>query len=76
MAAQDQAGGQPRCSRLVPGRRTQAAAADIHNADQERGEHRRRQDYFEERYRERVLGALLHRAAKLGMQMIPIAQQA
>ena len=32
-----------------------------------------RQDYYEERYRERVLGALSQRAAKLGMQMVPIA---
>src|SRR5882672_11077557 len=29
------------------------------------------QDYYEERYRERVLRALSQRAAKLGMQMIP-----
>ncbi len=34
------------------------------------------QDYYEERYRERVLRALHQRAAKLGMQMIPIAQPA
>ena len=34
------------------------------------------QDYYEERYRERVLRALSQRAAKLGMQMIPIAQPA
>jgi hypothetical protein len=32
------------------------------------------QDYYEERYRERVLRALSQRAAKLGMQMVPIAQ--
>jgi transposase len=32
------------------------------------------QDYYEERYRERVLRALSQRAAKLGMQMIPIPQ--
>ena len=31
------------------------------------------QDYYEERYRERVLQALSQRAAKLGMQMVPIA---
>ena len=31
------------------------------------------QDYYEERYRERVLRALSQRAAKLGMQMVPIA---
>ncbi len=31
------------------------------------------QDYFEERYRERVLRALSQRAAKMGMQMVPIA---
>ena len=31
------------------------------------------QDYDEERYRERVLRALSQRAAKLGMQMVPIA---
>ena len=30
------------------------------------------QDYFEERYRERVLRALSLRATKLGMQMVPI----
>jgi transposase len=34
------------------------------------------QDYFEERYRERVLRALSQRAAKMGMQMVPIAQPA
>lgn len=34
------------------------------------------QDYYEERYRERVLRALSQCAAKLGMQMIPIAQPA
>ncbi len=34
------------------------------------------QDYYEERYRERVLRALSQRAAKLGMQMVPIAQPA
>jgi transposase len=34
------------------------------------------QDYCEERYRERVLRALPQRAAKLGMQMVPIAQPA
>ena len=28
---------------------------------------------YEERYRERVLRALSQRAAKLGMQMVPIA---
>ena len=32
------------------------------------------QDYYGERYRERVLRALSQRAAKLGMQMVPIAQ--
>ena len=31
------------------------------------------QDYYEERYRERVLRALSQRAAKMGMQMVPIA---
>ena len=31
------------------------------------------QDYYEERYRERVLRSLSQRAAKLGMQMVPIA---
>ena len=31
------------------------------------------QDYYEERYRERVLRALSQRAAKLGVQMVPIA---
>lgn len=34
------------------------------------------QDYYEQRYRERVLRALSQRAAKLGMQMIPIEQPA
>jgi transposase len=34
------------------------------------------QDYYEERYRERVLRALSQRAAKLGMQMVPIPQPA
>ena len=33
----------------------------------------RGQDYYEERYRERVLRALSQRAAKLGMLMVPIA---
>ncbi|MDR2153491.1 MAG: IS110 family transposase [Burkholderiaceae bacterium] len=32
------------------------------------------QDYYEQRYRERVLRSLSKRAAKLGMQMIPIEQ--
>lgn len=30
------------------------------------------QDYYEERYRERVLRALSQRAAKLGMQVVPV----
>jgi transposase len=34
------------------------------------------QDYYEERYRERVLRNLSQRAAKLGMQMVPIEQSA
>jgi len=34
------------------------------------------QDYYEKRYRERVLRALSQRAAKLGMQMVPIEQPA
>jgi TP901 family phage tail tape measure protein len=34
------------------------------------------QDYYEERYRERVLRTLSQRAAKLGMQMVPIDQPA
>jgi len=34
------------------------------------------QDYYEERYREGVLRALAQRAAKLGMQIIPIEQPA
>jgi len=34
------------------------------------------QDYYEERYRERVLRALSQRAAKLGMQIVPIEQPA
>ncbi|MDR2012061.1 MAG: IS110 family transposase, partial [Rhodanobacter sp.] len=33
------------------------------------------QDYYEQRYRERVLRSLSQRAAKLGMQVVP-AQQA
>ena len=37
---------------------------------------RSRSAYYEERYRERVLRALSQRAAKLGMQMVPIAQPA
>ncbi len=32
------------------------------------------QDYYEERYRERVLRSLSQRAAKLGLKMVPIAQ--
>jgi|GEM_PF-2316556 len=32
------------------------------------------QDYFEERYRERVLRNLTERARKLGMQIIPAVQ--
>ena len=31
------------------------------------------QHYYAERYRERVLRALSQRAAKMGMQMVPIA---
>jgi len=34
------------------------------------------QDYFEERYRERVLRNLTERAKKLGMQIVPVAQVA
>ena len=34
------------------------------------------QDYYEERYRERVLRVLSQRVAKLGMQMVPVAQPA
>jgi transposase len=34
------------------------------------------QDYYEERYRGRVLRALSQRAAKMGMQRVPIAQVA
>jgi transposase len=34
------------------------------------------QEYYEERYRERVLRGLSQRAAKLGMQVTPIAQPA
>jgi len=34
------------------------------------------QDYYEERYRERVLRALSQRAAKLGMKMVAIEQPA
>lgn len=34
------------------------------------------QDYYEERYRQRVLRALSQRAAKMGMQMVPIEQAA
>ena len=32
------------------------------------------QDYFEERYRERVLRNLTERARKLGMQIVPVTQ--
>ncbi len=32
------------------------------------------QDYFEERYRERVLRNLTERARRLGMQIIPVTQ--
>jgi hypothetical protein len=32
------------------------------------------QDYYEQRYRERVLRALSQRAAKLGLTMVPIEQ--
>jgi hypothetical protein len=34
------------------------------------------QDYYEERYRERVLRALAQRAAKLGVQVVPVDQPA
>ena len=34
------------------------------------------QNYYEERYRERVLRALSQRAAKLGMKMVAIDQPA
>lgn len=34
------------------------------------------QDYYEQRYRERVLRALSQRAAKLGLKMVPIEQPA
>ena len=36
----------------------------------------RQQDYYEERYRERVLRALSQRAAKFGLKMVPIEQSA
>ena len=32
------------------------------------------QDYYEERYRERVLRSLSQRAAKLGLKMVPSEQ--
>ena len=34
------------------------------------------QDYFEERYRQRVLRNLTERARRLGMQIVPVAQPA
>ena len=34
------------------------------------------QDYYEQRYRERVLRALSQRAARLGMKMVPTEQPA
>ena len=34
------------------------------------------QDYYEERYRERVLRSLSERAAKLGLKVVPIEQPA
>lgn len=34
------------------------------------------QDYYEERYRERVLRALSQRAAKLGLKIVPVEQPA
>ena len=34
------------------------------------------QDYFEERYRQRVLRSLTERARRLGMQIVPVAQPA
>jgi hypothetical protein len=34
------------------------------------------QDYYEQRYRERVLLTLSQRAAKLGMKMVPAEQPA
>ena len=34
------------------------------------------QDYYEERYRQRVLHALTQRAAKMGLRMVPIEQPA
>ncbi|MBN8488554.1 MAG: hypothetical protein J0M20_12635 [Burkholderiales bacterium] len=34
------------------------------------------QDYFEERYRERVIRQITQRAAKLGLSVVPAAQAA
>ena len=34
------------------------------------------QDYFEERYRERVIRQITQRAAKLGLSVVPTAQAA
>jgi hypothetical protein len=58
--------------------RPQTAAADLHHADQGRGVHRSRpgQEYFEERYRQRVLHSLSVRGEKLGTKLVANEQPA
>jgi len=51
-------------------------ATDLHDAHQGEEYTEKGQDYYEQRYRERVLRALSQRAAKLGMQMVPVEQPA
>jgi transposase len=84
----DQAGRQPRrtgfrrlCSRMDKPKAVTAAAHKIArlvyiNADSRPGYTDQGQDYYEVRYRERVLLALWQRAPKVGMKMVAIEQPA
>ena len=69
------------CSRMDKGKAVTAAAhklARLIYAMLTKGEEYTDagQDYFEERYRQRVLRNLAERAKKLGMQIVPVAQLA
>jgi len=69
------------CSRMDKGKAVTAAAhklARLIYAMPTRGQEYTDagQDYFEERYRQRVLRNLTERAKKLGMQIVPVAQVA
>ncbi|MGH8656644.1 MAG: hypothetical protein ACREYE_32655 [Gammaproteobacteria bacterium] len=67
------------CSRMDKPKAITAAAhklARLIYAMLAKGEEYKGQDYFEERYRERVLRNLVQRAKQLGMQIVPASQPA